>query len=59
MLVQGDQPPEGAGIEPGKRSLAIRATLQPDERSFTEEELSAIAGKIVEAARAVGGELRE
>jgi phenylalanyl-tRNA synthetase beta chain len=50
---------EGAGIEPGKRSLAIRATLQPDERSFTEEELSAIAGKIVEAARAVGGELRE
>ncbi len=50
---------EGAGIEPGKRSLAVRVTLQPDERSFTEEELSAIAGKIVEAARAVGGELRE
>lgn len=50
---------EGAGIEPGKRSLAVRVTLQPDERSFTEEELSAIAGKIVASARAAGAELRD
>ncbi len=50
---------EGAGIEPGKRSLAIRVTLQPEERSFTEEELSAIAGRVVVSARAVGAELRE
>ncbi|MBW7944855.1 MAG: phenylalanine--tRNA ligase subunit beta [Sphingomonadaceae bacterium] len=50
---------EGAGIEPGKRSLAVRVTLQPDERSFTEDELSAIAGKIVASARGVGADLRE
>ncbi|MFD0849970.1 phenylalanine--tRNA ligase subunit beta [Sphingosinicella xenopeptidilytica] len=50
---------EGVGIEPGKRSLAVHVTLQPNERSFTEEEISAIAGKIVASARAVGAELRE
>lgn len=50
---------EGAGIEPDKHSLAVRVTLQPDERSFTEEELFAIAGKIVASARALGADLRE
>ncbi len=51
---------EGAGVPDGKTSLAIRVTLQPDARSFTEEDLTAISAKIVAAAgKAVSAELRE
>jgi phenylalanyl-tRNA synthetase beta chain len=43
----------------GRRSLAVSATLQPSERSFTDEELEALSAKIVAAAaKAVGATLR-
>ncbi|MCM8558104.1 phenylalanine--tRNA ligase subunit beta [Sphingomicrobium sediminis] len=39
-------------------SLAIEVTLQPGEKSFTEEELGAISQKIMAAAEAKGASLR-
>ena len=37
----------GAGVPEGEKSLAVEVTLQPAEKSFTEEELKAISGRIV------------
>lgn len=48
----------GAGVEPGMKSLAVEVTLQPGEKSFTEEELSAISAAVVKAAGKLGGVLR-
>lgn len=43
----------------GRKSLAVSTTLQPQERSFTDEELEALSAKIVAAAaKAVGATLR-
>jgi len=39
-------------------SLALEVTLQPGEKSFTEEELAAISNKIVAAAEKLGAKLR-
>ncbi len=38
---------EGAGVEPGKKSVALAVTLQPVEKTLTEAEIEAVAGKIV------------
>ena len=48
----------GEGVAEGKKSVAIEVTLQPVEKSFTEEDLKAISDKVVKAAGKVGGELR-
>ncbi|MFM9977487.1 MAG: phenylalanine--tRNA ligase subunit beta [Sphingomonadaceae bacterium] len=48
----------GTGVPEGHKSLAIEATLQPIAKSFTEEELAAIAAKIVAAAAKLGASLR-
>lgn len=40
----------GAGVPEGQKSLAIEVTLQPQDRSFTEEELAALSAKIVAIA---------
>jgi len=48
----------GAGVPEGSKSLAIEVVLQPGTKSFTEEELSAIAGRVVAAAGKVGARLR-
>ena len=43
----------------GRRSLAVTVTLQPTDRSFTDEEIEALSSKIVAAAqKAVGAALR-
>ncbi len=39
-------------------SLALEVTLQPTEKSFTEEELSAISARVVGAAEKLGAKLR-
>ena len=44
--------------EDGELSLALEVTLQPDQKTFTEEEISAISRKIVEAAGKLGARLR-
>jgi phenylalanyl-tRNA synthetase beta chain len=50
---------EGKGIEPGKKSVAIAVTLQPREKTMTDEEIEAIAAKIVtEVSKRTGGILR-
>ena len=48
----------GQGVPDGKKSLAIEVTLQPGERSYADEELKAIAERIVAAASRQGAELR-
>jgi phenylalanyl-tRNA synthetase beta chain len=50
---------EGAGIAPGSKSIAISVTLQPRERTMTDEEIEAIAGKVVaEVGKRTGAVLR-
>jgi phenylalanyl-tRNA synthetase beta chain len=49
----------GAGVPAGLKSLAVEVTLQPGEKSFTEEELKAISARIVAAAAKAGARLRD
>jgi phenylalanyl-tRNA synthetase beta chain len=50
---------EGKGIEPGKKSLAIAVTIQPREKTMTDEEIDALGSKIVaEISKRTGGVLR-
>ncbi len=49
----------GKGIDPGKKSLAIAVTLQPREKTLTDEEIQAVEQKIVAGVeKATGGTLR-
>ena len=49
----------GKGVEDGKKSLALSVTLQPTEATMTDEEIEAVADKIVAAiAKQNGGVLR-
>jgi len=50
---------EGEGIAPGKKSIAIAVTLQPREKTMTDQEIDAIGAKIVaEVGKRTGGTLR-
>ncbi|HEX8625103.1 MAG TPA: phenylalanine--tRNA ligase subunit beta [Allosphingosinicella sp.] len=49
----------GQGVPDGQKSLAVEVVLQPGEKSFTEEELKAISGRIVAAAARAGARLRD
>ena len=50
---------EGEGIAPGKKSIAIAVTLQPREKTMTDQEIEAVAAKIVaEVGKRTGGTLR-
>ncbi len=48
----------GPGVEEGHKSLAIEVTLQPGEKSFSQEELEAISAAVVKAAQKLGASLR-
>lgn len=48
----------GPGVADGEKSLAIEVVLQPGEKSFTDEELKAVADRIVAAASRLGARLR-
>ena len=48
----------GPGVEEGHKSLAIEVTLQPGDKSFSQEELEAISAAVVKAAQKLGGSLR-
>ena len=48
----------GHGVPEGQKSLAVAVTLQPTEKSFTEEELKSISDRIVAAAGKAGAQLR-
>ncbi|HWX13685.1 MAG TPA: phenylalanine--tRNA ligase subunit beta [Methylocella sp.] len=50
---------EGAGIPEGKKSVAAFVTLQPREKTLTEAEIDAAAGKIIaEVKKKTGASLR-
>ncbi|MCC7348466.1 MAG: phenylalanine--tRNA ligase subunit beta [Variibacter sp.] len=50
---------EGAGIEAGRKSLAIAVTIQPREKTLTDQEIDAVSAKIVaEVTKRTGGVLR-
>ncbi|WP_379548739.1 phenylalanine--tRNA ligase subunit beta [Qipengyuania sp. DSG2-2] len=49
---------EGQGVPEGKKSIALEVTMQPGEKSFTDDELKAISDKVVAAAAKQGAELR-
>ena len=42
----------------GQKSMAVEVTLQPGDKSFTDEELKAVADKVVAAAAKLGATLR-
>ncbi len=50
---------EGKGIDPGKKSIAIAVTLQPRDKTMTDQEIDAVGAKIVaEVGKRTGGVLR-
>ena len=50
---------EGKGIDPDKKSVAIAVTIQPRDKTMTDEEIEALAGKIVaDVVKRTGGTLR-
>jgi phenylalanyl-tRNA synthetase beta chain len=50
---------EGKGIDDGKKSIAISVTMQPREKTMTDQEIEAVAAKIVaEVNKKTGGVLR-
>jgi phenylalanyl-tRNA synthetase beta chain len=50
---------EGKGIDDDKKSVAIAVTIQPREKTLTDQEIEAVAAKIVaEVTKKTGGTLR-
>jgi phenylalanyl-tRNA synthetase beta chain len=50
---------EGKGIDTDKKSIAIAVTLQPRDKTLTDQEIEAVAARIVaEVAKKTGGVLR-
>jgi phenylalanyl-tRNA synthetase beta chain len=50
---------EGKGIDDGKKSIAIAVTMQPREKTMTDEEIDAVTAKITaEVTKKTGGVLR-
>jgi len=49
----------GEAIGAGRKSIALEVTLQPRDRTLTEEEIEKVSAAVVAAVRsATGGELR-
>lgn len=48
----------GQGVEDGHKSVAVEIVLQPTAKSFTDEEIKAVADKVVAAAAKQGASLR-
>ncbi len=50
---------EGKNIEAGKKSIAIAVTIQPREKTMTDQEIEALGAKIIaEVTKKTGGALR-
>ncbi|WP_423065300.1 phenylalanine--tRNA ligase subunit beta [Devosia sp. CN2-171] len=50
---------EGKGVPEGKKSIGIAVTLQPTEKTLTDEEIEAVSQSVVSAVtKATGGALR-
>jgi phenylalanyl-tRNA synthetase beta chain len=49
---------QGKGVEPGKKSIGVSVTLQPQDKTLTDAEIVVLCDKIVAAAAQLGAELR-
>lgn len=50
---------QGKGVEAGKKSVALAVTIQPVEKTLTDDEITALSAKIIEAVtKQTGGVLR-
>lgn len=49
----------GKGVEPGKKSVALKVTLQSFERTLAEADIMAVSNAILAAAAKFGGMLRQ
>ncbi len=49
---------EGKGVPEGKKSIAIAVRIQPRDKTLTEADIEAVAGKIIAAAIKLGATLR-
>jgi phenylalanyl-tRNA synthetase beta chain len=50
---------QGKGVPEGKKSLAVEVTLQPRDRTLTDEEIEAAGRRIIaQVEKATGGSLR-
>jgi phenylalanyl-tRNA synthetase beta chain len=50
---------EGKGVGDGQKSVAIRVTLQPTDKTLTDEEIDRVSAAVVAAVtKATGGTLR-
>ncbi|MEQ8178793.1 MAG: phenylalanine--tRNA ligase subunit beta [Amphiplicatus sp.] len=50
---------QGKGVAEGKKSLAVEVTIQPREKTLTDEEIEALSARIVaQVEKATGGALR-
>ena len=51
---------QGKGVPDGKKSLAVEVTLQPREKTLTDEEIEQVSARIVaQVEKATGGALRD
>ena len=51
---------QGKGVADGKKSLAVEVTIQPRDKTLTDEEIEAVSRRVVEQVqKATGGSLRE
>jgi phenylalanyl-tRNA synthetase beta chain len=51
---------EGESLGQGKKSLALEVTLQPREKTLTDQEIEAVAAKVIAAVgKATGGAIRK
>ena len=48
----------GQGVPEGQKSLAVEVTLQPGEKSYTDEEIGAISDRIIAALHKAGAKMR-
>ena len=48
----------GKGVDDGKKSVAVKVTLQAPDRTLSEAELTGISSAIIKAAAIFGGQLR-
>jgi len=50
---------EGESLGPGRKSLALEVTLQPTGKTLTDEEIEAVAQRVIaEVKKATGGQIR-
>ena len=50
---------QGKGVEDGHKSLAVKVTLQPTDKTLTDEEIEAVSQNIIKTVeQKTGGKLR-